>query len=346
MKFPTLVRALLVGAAVCALTPPAALADPLKPTVMEVKSFADALRFRSGMTAEPDKTVAALAAGPAVGQLTAITKQMTDAGSGANGWRLLLGTSVFTGAGLDQPRMLVVFYNPFVDIAVFTVWESRSEGRRIVDVDWVPGDLVRRANAEISPQPLWLRGQGYRPNMLAQSVVATIRAIETRFGDATRIAEWRDTLGIKDAQTYNTLVAPMLALTLYETQLRLAALAVPAAGEDARLAPLRTATATLIKTAQSEGFGKLLGEAKDTTAPMRDALSKINPKTMVGLAPVAYIVGEGHATVFFASTMTADYALSARFAFEPASGYAPRQLEFIPYAATYQAALSRAPARP
>jgi hypothetical protein len=139
----------------------------------------------------------------------------------------------------------------------------------------------------------------------------------------------------------------MLAMVLFETQFRLKALAVPTTGEDARLAPLRTATAALIKTAQSEGFAKLLGQAQDTTTPMRNALSKINPKTMFGLAPAAYVVGEGHATVFLASTQTADFALSARFA-ERTSGYVLQQLELIPYAATYQAAISQAaaPARP
>jgi hypothetical protein len=312
-------------------------ADPLKPTVMEVKSMVDVLRFRSSMLADPEKTIATFAAEAARGPFATIDKQMADAGSGGAGWRLLLGTSVFSGAGLEQPRTLVVFYNPFVDTAVFTVWEARQEGRRIVDVDWVPGDLVRQANAEFDPRPLWLRGKGYRPDTLAQSVVTTMKAIESRFGDAKRIDAWRETLGIQDGSTYNKLITPILAMTLYETQLRLKALAVPAVGEDARLAPLRKAAAALITTASTEGFAELLAEANDTTVSAKQALAKINPKTMVGLAPVAYVVGEGHATVFFASTVTADYALSARFA-ERVSGYALKQLEFLPYAAVYQVA--------
>lgn len=75
--------------------------------------------------------------------------------------------------------------------------------------------------------------------------------------------------------------------------------------------------------------------------PMKQMLGKINPKTMQGLAPVAFVAGDGHATVFFASTATADYALSARYAGD-ASGYALRQLEFIPYAAIYQASAGQA----
>lgn len=334
------VSALAMLALAATVSPLALRADPLKPTVTEVKGMVDVLRFRSGMVIDPEKAIATFASGAARGQFAAVTKQMTAAGSGAVGWRLLLGTSVFTGAGLDQPRTLVVFYNPWVDTALFTVWEARKEGRRIVDVDWVAGDLVRQANAEIDPRPVWLRGSGYRPETLVQSVVTTVKAIESRFGDARRIDAWRETLGIQDAATYNKLITPMLALTLYETQLRLKSLAVPAAGEDRRLPPLRKATAALVKTATSEGFTKLLAEAGDTTAPMKQALAKINPKTMTGLAPVAYVVGEGHATVFFASTATADYALSARFA-ERVSGYVLQQLEFLPYAAVYQVAASQ-----
>jgi hypothetical protein len=326
------------------LLPSAPRADPLKPTIAEVKGMADVLRFRGGMMADPAKALATFATGAAGGQFAAINKQMTDAGSGLTGWRLLMGTSVFTAAGLDQSRALVVFYNPFVDTAVFTVWESGKDGRRIVDADWVPGDLVRQARAEIEPRPLWLRGKGYRPDSLAQSVVTTVKAIESRFGDTKRIGAWREILGIQDGPTYNTLITPMLALTLHETQLRLKALAMPIAGEDARLAPLRKATATFISTASSEGFGKLLAQAKDTTAPMKQALGKINPKTMIGLAPVAYLAGEGHATMFFASTATADYALSARFA-ERLSGYELQQMEFIPYAAIYQVSQASAPVK-
>ncbi len=218
---------------------------------------------------------------------------------------------------------------------------ARTEGRRIVDVEWLPGDLVRQANAEIDPRPFWLRGQGYRPETLTQSVVATVKAIESRFSSVAQIASWREDAGVTDVKLYHTLVTPMLALTLHETQLRLKAFAVAAKGEDPRLAPLRKATVGFIKTASTEGFAKSLAEARDTTAPMKQALAKINPKTMIGLAPVAFVVGKGHATVFFASTASADYALSARFA-ERSSGYALQQLEFIPYAATYQASISQA----
>ncbi len=315
-------------------------ADPLKPTLVEINAVTDVLRFRGTMIADPDKAIRAFAAAAGQSQLSAIAKEMAEAGSDKAGWRYLLGTSVFAAAGLNAPRTLAVFYNPWVDTALFTVWETRREGRRIVEAEWVPGDLVRQANAEIDPQPLWLRGQKYRPAALGEAVVDTVKAIETRFAEP-QIAVWRDTLGIKDGRTYHRLIAPIVALRLYETQLRLKALAVPMQGEDPKLTPLRTAVAGLIKTVRTEGFKQPLAEAKDTTATMRTALGKINPKTMFHLAPVAFVAGDGHATVFLQSSATADFMISARYA-ERMSGYALQQLEYVPYVATYQAAVGQA----
>jgi hypothetical protein len=183
---------------------------------------------------------------------------------------------------------------------------------------------------------MWLRASGYRPEALSQAVVSTVKAIETRFGDASKIAGWREALGLKDERQYDAFVAPILAMRLYNAQLRIKALAVPTQGEDPKLMPLRTAVIDLIKTAQKDGFAKLLTQARDTSPPMKNLLSKVNRKTMIGLAPVAYVGGEGYAIVFLASTQTADYALSARYT-ERVSGYSLQQLEFIPYAAIYQA---------
>lgn len=318
-------------------------ADPLKPTLSEVAAVTEVLRFRDAMIADPDKAIRAFAAGAGRDQLNAVAKDMAEAGSGRAGWRYLLGTSVFTAAGLNGPRTLVVFYNPWVDTALFTLWQGQRGARRIVEAEWVPGDLVREAQPEIDARPLWLRGEVYRPEALAQAVVTTVKAVETRFAEPL-IPAWRDTLGIKDGRAYRRYVAPIVAMRLYETQLRLKALAVPTPGEDARLAPLRAAVAALTKTARTEGFKKLLDEAKATTAPMRAALGKINPATMQRLGPVAFVAGDGHATVFLASGASADFALAARFA-ERVSGYALQQLEYIPYAATYRAAVSEAAGR-
>lgn len=320
----------LVGA-VSLLHQPA-LADAERPTLAEVTAFQDVLRFRDDMIEDP---VAANRKHSSIRgrmQLNAIGRDMEEAGSGSLGWRTLLGTSVFAIEGLGTERMLVAFYNPFVDTALFTIWEKR----RIVEAEWVPGDLVRSVNAEIDPQPIWLRGAQYRPEALAQAIIATVGAIETRFGEDADTG-WRHTLGIENGRAYRRYIAPIVAIRHYETQMRLKALAVPTPGEDPRLAQLRSAVSDLMRTARTDGFAEPLRKAVDTTAPMREALLRINPILMEASAPVAFVAGDGHATVFLSSTATADFTISARFS-ESATGYALQQLEYLPFAAIYQAA--------
>ena len=316
-------------------------ASPQHPTLSEVNSIVDVLKFRGTMQVDPGKAIASYSVDYGRASLNTFDKQMKAAGinTGA-GWRYLLSTSVFTATGLTQRKMLVVFYNPWVDSALFTVWQPVGKYRRIVDAAWVPGDLVRKTGAEINPMPLWLRGKGYRPDTLAQAVVVTTKAIEDRLGDPKKVPVWRKTLGITDAKTLNRLIMQMLAFTLDETLMRVKALAVPVKGEDPKLIPLRTAALRLIGTSRTKGFTPLLAEAKDTTAPMKAILARINPKTVIGLAPVAFVAGKGEVTMFFASMASADYMISARFV-ESGTAYALAQLEFIPYAAVYRAATAK-----
>ncbi|MBS0532612.1 MAG: hypothetical protein JSR72_01010 [Proteobacteria bacterium] len=309
-------------------------APALQPKAGEVNALVDVLRFRGAMLSDPAKGAETFAVDAGRAGFARISKHMLDGGSGPSGWRYLLGTSVFQPYGLDQTRGVVAFYNPWVDVVVVTVWEQGKQGRRIADVEWLPGDLVRDDKAAIDPRPLWLRGDGYRPETLARSVVATSKAIERRFGRVP--ANWRAGLGVADSRNYERLVAPLLALRLYEAQFRLQTLTAPSTGTDARLGSLRAAVIAFIKDVR-ENPGALARLGKQTTAPMRLALEKINPKTLIGLAPVAYVLGDGHATVFLGSTATADYVFAARFS-ERLSGYAPEQIEFMPYAAIYQAA--------
>jgi hypothetical protein len=106
----------IAASVACAATfaPLTTRADPAHPTASEVTSVAYMLDFRSGMLADPGKTVAKYAVGSARAQFATIDKQMAKAGSGALGWRYLLSTAVFTAAGLNERRALIVFYNPAI----------------------------------------------------------------------------------------------------------------------------------------------------------------------------------------------------------------------------------------
>lgn len=340
LRHPIALMLLLAMAGAGVLVAPSTTgADPMRPTLSEAGTVAAVLRFRSDMMVHPQETIRLFSGGLATRrQFNAIGKAMAEVGSGDAGWRYLLGTAVFTAKGLDQSRTLVTFYNPWIDAALITIWNTDAGERKIIDVEWVPGDMIRAPNAGIVPQPLWLRGRVYRPQAVVDSVVTTVRAIETRLPERG-IEDWRETISIGSAGAYQRFVWPLLAVRLYETQMRLKTLVFETEGEDPLLKPLRAAVGDLMRLARTEGFSGLLAQAGDTTAPMRAALGRVHPWTMQGLAPVAFVAGEGHATVFFASTVTADFVLSARFA-ERNSSYELQQLEYLPYAAVYQATLT------
>src|SRR5690606_5527940 len=140
---------------------------------------------------DPAGTVAAMATGAAAERLGAMQEAMDAAGSGSDGWRYLLGTAVFTVAGIDRARTLVVFYNPWIDIGLFTVWQGETGNRRLTDAEWLPGDVIRQPAPEIDARPLWLRAPAYPPGALIGELAETVRSIETRF-PAGGAASWRN----------------------------------------------------------------------------------------------------------------------------------------------------------
>ena len=332
-----LIPALFALLAFALLAPSPALADPMQPNRLETMGLVEVLKFRGAMVADPQDTMAGIGSVAARESLQRITGYMEEMGSGPSGWRFLLGASVFTGSALNEPAMLVVFYNPFIDAALFTEWRIEGDTRTLADIEWVPGDLVRSDDPTVDLAPLWMRSGDYPPAALADAVVDTVAALERRFGDAFAAENWRGLIGVEDISEFDAFLSPIVAARLFESQLRLAALATPKDGEDPHLAPLRQATVGVIETAAKDGFAPLLEQADETSEVMRAALSAINPLTMQGLSPVAYVVGEGQVIVFLSSILTTDFTIAARFE-EQQSGYNLRQLEFIPWAATYQAA--------
>lgn len=134
-----------------------------------VGSFFPVVGTAAGTVVGGAKAIAGFSADYGRASLGGLDGQMKAAGinTGA-GWRYLLGTAVFVMPGAGQKKSLVIFYNPWVDSALFTLWQPVGKGRKIVDAAWVPGDLVRKARAQIDPQPLWLRGKGYPLGGLSQ----------------------------------------------------------------------------------------------------------------------------------------------------------------------------------
>ena len=128
------------------------------------------------------------------------------------------GAAVFSASGIADETLLVAFYNPWIDAAVFTEWQADGSGRRLTDVEWMPGDMVRSADPVIDLAPLWMRHASYPPAELSEALIATISAFEGRLGSAEGAVNWRGMLGVENISEFDGFLSPLLAARLYDSQ--------------------------------------------------------------------------------------------------------------------------------
>ncbi|HHL20927.1 MAG TPA: hypothetical protein ENJ52_05295 [Aliiroseovarius sp.] len=340
-----LVAALMVNLALAA---PLA-ASPAQPTPREVEALLATLRLRDGLITRPEETIAALGSAPARDALAEMAQAMQEAGSGADGWRFLMATSVFDMVGAEGPGpALTLYYNPWTDNALIAEWRERGGTFVLADAEWLPADLIRVPGGEVDPRPPWLRTGDARSRALSEGMIAVIDAFEANFGTQAARRDWRGHLGLEDRAAVAKYLAPVLALRIYESQLRIKALAVPAEGEDPLLAPLRKSLVALIRVATSQGFAPLVERAPETAPEMAAMLTAMAPVTLEGLAPVALVADRDEVLVYLASPLTSDFTIAARFGLEGEAATVPRlrQLDLVLYAASVAMARLEGPAAP
>lgn len=336
--FLNAIRALLAAALALSLSHQA-FASPETPNLAEVSDLYVALDFRNRMIEDPADAAIKAGTHSARAALEAMTAAFTEAGSGTDGWGYLLGASVFSAVAVGEPITFVMFYNPWVDAALVTEWEDLPDGRNLLDAEWMPGDILR--GEDINLPPPWLRGIGH-PSIVMMNILAdTIDAFEAKFGDERFAANWRGGLGLENREDVATYLSPLIALRTFENQMRLKAIAVSTENEDPLLMPIREAVVDLIATAVTEGFEPLLALADQTPRSMVQTLAMIQPETMQGLSPIAYVVDEDELLMYFASPLTTDFVLAAVYE-RDGTALRLRVLDFIAYAATYEAVRAQA----
>lgn len=95
------------------------------------------------------------------------------------GWAYHFGHSLVVPGALQEGRQAVLFYNPWSDIALLTVWEGQS---RMVDLEALPGEALRKSGTPpLGGAPGWMRQQAYGPFAVGQSTAQTVKAFEEAF---------------------------------------------------------------------------------------------------------------------------------------------------------------------
>ncbi|GEM_PF-6063200 len=309
-------------------------ASPEHPNRAEVMDIYLAMDFRNAMIDDPEDVAAKARTHAARASLQAMNAAMEEWGSGPDGWRYLMGASVYAATGVGAAQTFVMFYNPWVDTAVITEWQYLPESLELIDLEWLPGDLLR--GSEIDPLPAWQRAGAHPSIAMISALAATVDAFEAKFDNPAFVANWRRGLGVENREDVAEFLSPLIALRVFENQMRLQAIEYSAVEEDPLFQPLREAVVAFIVTAVTDGFSPLLEQASRTPPDLADVIAQIQPETMQGLAPVAYIADDDEVLVYFASPLTADFVLSAVYERHSAA-LRLRVLDFVPYAASYQA---------
>ena len=312
------------------------IASPEHPELAEVMDIYVPIYFRNALTDDPLRIAANAPEHAARSALEAMNAALEEWGSGpADGWKYLMNGAVFAATGIGATDTFVMFYNPWVDAALVTEWRDQPEGLDLIDLELMPGDVLR--GTEIHPIPAWQRAGSHPSIAMIDTLADTVDGFEGRFKEPSFAANWREELGLDNRVDVTELVLPLIALRVYEAQLRLLAITHSVVGEDPLLQPMREAVVNLVVTAAKVGFAPLLQQADRTPKAMAEVLAAIPPASMQGLTPVAYLGDDDEIMIYFASPLTADFALAAVFAHE-GNTMSLRGLDIIFYAAAVEAA--------
>ncbi len=71
-------------------------------------------------------------------------------------WSPFFENTVVTFSRVDSPAPVALYYNPLLDVAVFTQWEKHEQEYRVASIRALPGERLTNSSAVVSPRPYWL----------------------------------------------------------------------------------------------------------------------------------------------------------------------------------------------
>lgn len=97
------------------------------------------------------------------------------------GWAFFFETSVVTSGSPSEDRLPVLFYNPWADVALVTLW---SQEGRLEDAEVLAGDSLRRqGEAPFGGGRGWLTAGAYGPAAVGGLTARSLQSFETTFQD-------------------------------------------------------------------------------------------------------------------------------------------------------------------
>ncbi len=155
---------------------------------------AHALALRAAGVAGEKQAAEVLADMPGAGMIREV--------SPAALWSPFFSNAVVKLGRLRSPAPAALYYNPLLDIAVFTLWEKQTGGYRVSAARALPGERLSAPDTKVKLKPSWMSASGELVEALASTTKARLDAFTSAHPAASHEA------GI-DAATFASAAADM-----------------------------------------------------------------------------------------------------------------------------------------
>ncbi len=168
------------------------------PVALSLPEFIPALKnFREAAILSPPGAFARYADAQAQTTLRQLGDALCPASDAKAGWSFFFGTSIASLTSLSEQSILVMFYNPWADVALLCEWANAGQGPKITKAELVVGDILRD-NREFLLTPLWRRANEAPPPLaVVMAASDTVDRFLSRFGAHTQPGRkaWLEQLG-------------------------------------------------------------------------------------------------------------------------------------------------------
>jgi len=137
--------------------------------------------FRLETIASPIQALGKYSNDAALQNLTLIENALFTETPPDVGWRYLFSTATYTVVPITEQASVVLFYHPWSDTAINTLWQLENNRPVMIRAELVLGDYIRQSGRPpFTLQPLWERDSGRIPPLLSAQIAVgeTLAAFE------------------------------------------------------------------------------------------------------------------------------------------------------------------------
>ena len=91
-------------------------------------------------------------------------------------WSPFFENAIVKLGRLQSPAPVALYYNPLLDVALFTLWEKREGQYHVVSIRALPGERLADPGADVSPRPPWMLAEDGPIEALALTAAARLDA--------------------------------------------------------------------------------------------------------------------------------------------------------------------------